>query len=36
VTTIAAGIGFFIAEATYDWQGLVLVAAAMGLLVIFL
>jgi len=36
LTTLAAGIGFFMAEANYDWQGLVLVVAATGILAVFL
>jgi hypothetical protein len=32
----AAVIGFFMAEANYDWQGLVLVTAVIGIIAIFL
>ncbi len=33
---LAAGIAFFMVASDYDWQGMVIVAAAIGLLAIFL
>ena len=35
-TALAAGVGFFMAEVNYDWQGLIIVVAIIGILAILL
>lgn len=33
---LAAGIALFVAASNYDWQGMVIIAAAIGILAVFL